>query len=76
MGIARALSSFMSADVIERMRLAGLLSVDPRRRERKKPGKHKARKSFTWYVLSRLDKFNFFPFDEGLEVVGGAPRFN
>ena len=31
---------------------AGLLTRDPRNRERKKPGQKKARKKFTWYTLT------------------------
>jgi ribosomal protein S9 len=48
-GIAMGLTSFLDEAMIERMRLAGLLTHDPRRRERKKPGQAKARKKFTWY---------------------------
>ncbi|XP_064628818.1 small ribosomal subunit protein uS9m-like isoform X2 [Lineus longissimus] len=47
-GVAVALTSFLDEDMIERMRLAGLLTHDPRRRERKKAGQKKARKKFTW----------------------------
>ncbi|XP_046365444.2 28S ribosomal protein S9, mitochondrial-like [Haliotis rufescens] len=48
LGLAQALTSFVSPDVVEKMRLAGLLTRDPRRKERKKPGQAKARKKFTW----------------------------
>lgn len=47
-GIAMGLRSFVDAETIERMRLAGLLQRDYRRRERKKPGQAGARKKFTW----------------------------
>jgi len=46
--IATCLRSFVTGDMMERMRLAGLLSFDPRTRERKKPGQAGARKKFTW----------------------------
>lgn len=46
--ISRALRSFVDEAFIEKMRQAGLLTVDPRRRERKKPGQKRARKKFTW----------------------------
>ncbi|KAL8190095.1 UNVERIFIED_CONTAM: hypothetical protein K2H54_039771 [Gekko kuhli] len=45
---ARALCSFVTEDEVERMRQAGLLTVDPRVRERKKPGQEGARRKFTW----------------------------
>ena len=48
LAIARAMSSFVSTEWQEKMRLAGLLTRDPRRAERKKVGKHKARKAHTW----------------------------
>nr|CAH0100287.1 unnamed protein product [Daphnia galeata] len=48
LGIAMCLRSFVDAETTERMRLAGLLSFDPRKRERKKPGQAGARKKFTW----------------------------
>ena len=47
-GIALALQSMVSKDQVEKMRLAGLLTHDPRRRERKKPGQEGARRKFTW----------------------------
>ncbi|XP_054829817.1 28S ribosomal protein S9, mitochondrial [Eublepharis macularius] len=45
---ARALCSFVTEDEVECMRQAGLLTVDPRVRERKKPGQEGARRKFTW----------------------------
>lgn len=48
LGLARALLAFAEDSVKENMRLTGLLSKDPRRRERKKPGQEGARKKFTW----------------------------
>lgn len=47
-GIAMCLRSFVDAETVERMRIAGLLQRDPRRKERKKPGQAGARKKFTW----------------------------
>ncbi|KRT81347.1 hypothetical protein AMK59_5093, partial [Oryctes borbonicus] len=47
-GIATGLRSFVDANMIENMRLAGLLTKDCRTRERKKPGQAGARKKFTW----------------------------
>ena len=32
--------------------VAGMLTTDPRRKERQKPGQARARKKFTWYVVS------------------------
>ncbi|XP_048350618.1 28S ribosomal protein S9, mitochondrial isoform X1 [Sphaerodactylus townsendi] len=48
LAIARALCSFVTEDKVEHMRQAGLLTVDPRVRERKKPGQEGARRKFTW----------------------------
>ncbi|KAF5273697.1 hypothetical protein FQA39_LY07387 [Lamprigera yunnana] len=48
LGIASCLRSFVSEDMVEKMRIAGLLSPDFRTRERKKPGRARARKKFTW----------------------------
>ncbi|XP_003413657.2 small ribosomal subunit protein uS9m isoform X1 [Loxodonta africana] len=45
---ARALCSFVTEDEVEWMRQAGLLTTDPRVRERKKPGQEGARRKFTW----------------------------
>lgn len=47
-GIAWGLRSFVDEEMLEKMRLAGLLTRDYRRRERKKPGQERARKKFTW----------------------------
>ncbi|XP_061686113.1 28S ribosomal protein S9, mitochondrial [Syngnathoides biaculeatus] len=48
LAISRALCSFLSQRDVEIMRQAGLLTPDPRVRERKKPGQEGARKKFTW----------------------------
>jgi len=48
LGIARALCSFSTPTEVEQMRLAGLLTQDPRVRERKLPGQSGARAKFTW----------------------------
>ncbi|XP_022708462.1 28S ribosomal protein S9, mitochondrial-like isoform X1 [Varroa jacobsoni] len=48
LAIARALCSFVSEQETETMRLAGLLTQDPRIRERKKPGQMGARRKYTW----------------------------
>ncbi|KAM6179850.1 small ribosomal subunit protein uS9m isoform 2-T2 [Erethizon dorsatum] len=48
LAVARALCSFVSEDEVEWMRQAGLLTTDPRVRERKKPGQEGARRKFTW----------------------------
>ncbi|CAK9293246.1 unnamed protein product [Gordionus sp. m RMFG-2023] len=48
LAIARAITSFLNPNQIEKMRLAGLLSYDPRTKERKKPGQKGARAKFTW----------------------------
>ncbi|XP_070580084.1 small ribosomal subunit protein uS9m-like [Ptychodera flava] len=45
---SNALRSFVSEETIEHMRQAGLLTLDPRKAERKKPGQKGARKKFTW----------------------------
>ncbi|KAK0145013.1 28S ribosomal protein S9, mitochondrial [Merluccius polli] len=45
---ARALLSFLSDREGENMRQAGLLTPDPRLRERDKPGQAGARKKYTW----------------------------
>ncbi|XP_072395229.1 small ribosomal subunit protein uS9m [Diabrotica undecimpunctata] len=47
-GIASGLRSFVDEEMIEKMRLAGLLTKDFRTRERKKPGQWGARRKFTW----------------------------
>ncbi|XP_076224500.1 mitochondrial ribosomal protein S9 [Nomia melanderi] len=48
LGIAKGLRNFVDIQMIEKMRLAGLLTTDPRKRERKKPGKEGARRRYTW----------------------------
>ncbi|XP_072749819.1 small ribosomal subunit protein uS9m-like [Anoplolepis gracilipes] len=47
-GIAWGLRSFVDISLIEKMRVAGLLTRDWRRRERKKWGQEGARRKFTW----------------------------
>jgi len=47
-GISTALRAFVDPAMVEQMRLAGLISFDVRRRERKKPGQAGARKKYTW----------------------------
>lgn len=47
-GISIALKSFVDTNMVEKMRIAGLLTRDPRMRERKKPGQEGARRKFTW----------------------------
>lgn len=47
-GLAMALRSFVDREVVGNMKLVGLLTQDIRVRERKKPGKVKARKGYTW----------------------------
>ena len=46
--IAMALRSFVDKRTVDDMKLVGLLTQDIRVRERKKPGKVSARKSYTW----------------------------
>jgi len=46
--LSMCLRSFVDEETVERMRLAGLLSFDPRTKERKKPGQPGARKKYTW----------------------------
>ncbi|XP_013871559.1 small ribosomal subunit protein uS9m [Austrofundulus limnaeus] len=48
LAISRALLSFVSEREAEHMRQAGLLTPDPRVRERKKPGQEGARRKFPW----------------------------
>uniref|UniRef100_A0A7M4F9N8 Small ribosomal subunit protein uS9m n=1 Tax=Crocodylus porosus TaxID=8502 RepID=A0A7M4F9N8_CROPO len=48
LAIARALTSFSTKNEVECMRQAGLLTSDPRLKERKKPGQEGARRKFTW----------------------------
>lgn len=47
-GISWGLRSFVDKDMIEKMRIAGLLTRDWRIKERKKPGQEGARRKFTW----------------------------
>ena len=47
-GIAMGLRCFVDAETVEKMRLAGLLQRDYRKRERKKPGQEGARRKYTW----------------------------
>lgn len=47
-GIAWGLRSFVDKQMLEMMQVAGLLTRDHRRRERKKPGQPGARKKPTW----------------------------
>ncbi|GBP07898.1 28S ribosomal protein S9, mitochondrial [Eumeta japonica] len=47
-GIAWGLRSFVDKDMLDKMHVAGLLTRDYRRRERKKPGQPGARKKSTW----------------------------
>ncbi|KAL0820571.1 hypothetical protein ABMA28_006418 [Loxostege sticticalis] len=47
-GIAWGLRSFVEKEMLEKMQIAGLLTRDHRRRERKKPGQPGARKKPTW----------------------------
>ncbi|XP_053637395.1 small ribosomal subunit protein uS9m isoform X2 [Cherax quadricarinatus] len=46
--ISMAVRSFVDEQMMEKMRLAGLLTRDPRRHERKKPGWKGARAKYTW----------------------------
>lgn len=48
LGIALCLRSFVSSDLVEKMRLAGLLTPDNRLKGRKKPGQKGNRAKFTW----------------------------
>ncbi|KAJ8027530.1 28S ribosomal protein S9, mitochondrial [Holothuria leucospilota] len=48
LAISKALRSFVDEEFVEKMRQAGLLTKDPRIKERKKPGQKRARKKFTW----------------------------
>jgi len=47
-GVSMGLRCFVDAEMIGKMRLAGLLQRDYRRRERKKYGQEGARRKFTW----------------------------
>lgn len=46
--VATSVATFRDIDVRERMRLAGLLTIDTRRKERKKFGQEGARRKYTW----------------------------
>lgn len=46
--VARSIAAYTSAETRTRMRLAGLLTFDPRTKERKKYGQEGARRKFTW----------------------------
>ncbi|KAG8188575.1 hypothetical protein JTE90_007181 [Oedothorax gibbosus] len=48
LALALCLRSFVEPNVVEKMRLAGLLTWDKRRRARKLPGQKGARAKFTW----------------------------
>lgn len=47
-GISWGLRSFVNEEMLKKMQVAGLLTRDHRRRERKKPGQPGARKKKTW----------------------------
>jgi len=47
-GISMALRSFVDEQTRDELRIAGLLKLDHRRRERKKPGQEGARRKYTW----------------------------
>ncbi|CAF0984580.1 unnamed protein product [Adineta ricciae] len=46
LAISKALCSFISSKEVEYLRLAGLLTDDARRKERKQPGKRNARRKY------------------------------
>lgn len=46
--VSQAIAAYVDSDMRERMRLAGLLTTDTRRRERKKFGQKGARRKYTW----------------------------
>ncbi|XP_067946220.1 small ribosomal subunit protein uS9m-like [Watersipora subatra] len=48
LALSRALAALEETDVQEQMRQAGLLTIDPRRKERQKPGQRGARAKKTW----------------------------
>jgi ribosomal protein S9 len=48
LALSRALRSFVSRDVVEKMRLAGLLTMDGRVNIRKRYGKMGANRPYTW----------------------------
>lgn len=47
-GVSKNIAAFVDEEIRERMRLAGLLTDDVRRRERKKFGQEGARRKYTW----------------------------
>lgn len=47
-GISMGLRSFVDANTVHEMRMAGLLQRDYRQKERKKPGQAGARRKYTW----------------------------
>jgi len=47
-GLSMALRSFVPQEMLLKMKIAGLLQRDLRRRERKKPGQRGARAKYTW----------------------------
>ncbi|KAK4302225.1 hypothetical protein Pmani_025675 [Petrolisthes manimaculis] len=46
--LSQALMAFTDKDMVEKMRLGGLLTRDPRMKERQKPGQKGARAKYTW----------------------------
>jgi small subunit ribosomal protein S9 len=48
LALARGIACFSTKEERERLRLAGLLTLDMRFKERKRPGRPKARKKFIW----------------------------
>lgn len=48
LALARCVRSFVEPNFVEKMRLGGLLTLDKRRRGRKKPGQKGCRAKFTW----------------------------
>lgn len=49
--MSRALASIIVETPTDSLAKKGLLLVDPRSVERKKPGQKKARKKFAWYAV-------------------------
>ncbi|XP_033739894.1 28S ribosomal protein S9, mitochondrial-like [Pecten maximus] len=48
LAISKAMAAYVSEDIKTRLTIAGLLTEDPRRRERDKPGQEGARRKYTW----------------------------
>ncbi|XP_069140069.1 small ribosomal subunit protein uS9m-like [Argopecten irradians] len=48
LAISKAMAAYVSEDIKTRLTIAGLLTDDPRRRERDKPGQEGARRKYTW----------------------------